>query len=122
MVMNTEGGVGGGTGSWNAERCGSWSAGNAAAGERKVGGKERGLRVERCESADCSCSVHGTLQARTLEGAAFPFCRDLPDPGIEPTPPRSPALAGRLFTTRATREAAERCSQAPSKGPGSRLQ
>ena len=28
-------------------------------------------------------SVHGILQARTLEGAAIPFSRDLPDPGIE---------------------------------------
>ena len=28
-------------------------------------------------------SVHGILQARTLEGAAVPFSRDLPDPGIE---------------------------------------
>ena len=24
---------------------------------------------------------------------------DLPDPGIKPAPPASPALAGRLFTT-----------------------
>ena len=28
-------------------------------------------------------SVHGILQARTLEWAAVPFSRDLPDPGIE---------------------------------------
>ena len=30
---------------------------------------------------------------------------DLSDPGIEPTPFMSPALAGRFFTTRATWEA-----------------
>ena len=32
---------------------------------------------------------HGILQARILEWVAFPFSRDLPNPGIEP---RSPAL------------------------------
>ena len=34
-------------------------------------------------------SVHGILQARTLEWVAISFSRDLPDPGIEPG---SPAL------------------------------
>ena len=34
-------------------------------------------------------TVHGVLQARTLEWVAFPFSRDLPNPGTEP---RSPAL------------------------------
>ena len=29
----------------------------------------------------------------------FPAPGDLPDPGIEPTPLASPALAGRFFTT-----------------------
>ena len=28
-------------------------------------------------------SVHGTLQARILEWVAFPFSRDLPNPGTE---------------------------------------
>ena len=32
-------------------------------------------------------------------GLPFPFPGDLPDPGIEPTPPVSPALAGGFFTT-----------------------
>ena len=32
---------------------------------------------------------HGILRARMLEWVAFPFSRDLPNPGIEP---RSPAL------------------------------
>ena len=34
-------------------------------------------------------TVHGFLQARTLEWIAVPFSRGLPNPGIEP---RSPAL------------------------------
>ena len=34
-------------------------------------------------------TVHGILQARIPEWVAFPFSRDLPNPGIEP---RSPAL------------------------------
>ena len=34
-------------------------------------------------------SVHGILQARTLEWVAISFSGDLPDPGIEPG---SPAL------------------------------
>ena len=35
----------------------------------------------------------------------FPPAGDLPDPGIEPVPLMSPALAGRLFTPRANSEA-----------------
>ena len=34
-------------------------------------------------------TVHGLLQARILEWVAFPFSRDLPNPGIKP---RSPAF------------------------------
>ena len=40
-----------------------------------------------CDPMDYT--VHGILQARTLEWVAFPFHRDLPNAGIEP---RSPAL------------------------------
>ena len=32
-------------------------------------------------------SVHGILQARTLEWVAYPFSSELPDPGIEPGTP-----------------------------------
>jgi len=32
-------------------------------------------------------------------GLPFPPPGDLPDPGIKPTPPASPALADRFFTT-----------------------
>ena len=55
-----------------------------------------------CDPVDGSppgSSVPGILQARILEWVAVPFPGDLPDPGIEPTSPMSPALAGRFFTT-----------------------
>ena len=48
---------------------------------------------------DCSLpgpSVHEIFLARILEWAAISSPGDLPDPGIEP---RSPALAGRFFST-----------------------
>ena len=35
-------------------------------------------------------------------GLQFPTPGDLPDPGIKPTSPESPALAGRFFTTAST--------------------
>ena len=44
---------------------------------------------------DCSLpgsSVHGILQGRTLEWVAIPSPGDLPDPGIKPMSPASPAL------------------------------
>ena len=41
-------------------------------------------------------SVHGISQARILEWLPFPSPGDLPNPGI---PPKSPALAGRFFTS-----------------------
>ena len=44
-------------------------------------------------------SVHGVLQARTLERVAMPA------PGMECASPTSPALAGRFFTTKAIWEA-----------------
>ena len=34
----------------------------------------------------------------------FPSPEDLPDPGIEPMSPASPALAGRFFTTKPPRK------------------
>ena len=40
-----------------------------------------------CDPRDYT--VHGILQARIIEWVAFPFSRDLPNPGIEA---RSPAL------------------------------
>ena len=49
--------------------------------------------------------VHGTLQARILEGVAMPSSRDLPHPQIKPASLMSPALAGGFFPTSATWEA-----------------
>ena len=45
--------------------------------------------------------VHGILQARTLEWVAISPPEDVPDPGIKPMSPASPALAGGFFTTAA---------------------
>ena len=39
------------------------------------------------------------FQARILSGLPFPTPGDLPDAGIKPTSPESPALVGRFFTT-----------------------
>ena len=61
-----------------------------------------------CDPMDCSLPdscVHGILQARILEPVAISFSGDLPDLGMEPESPASPALAGRFFTTSATWEA-----------------
>ena len=44
-------------------------------------------------------SVHGIFQARILEWVAIPTPGDLPDPGIKPTSPETPAFAGTFFTT-----------------------
>ena len=64
------------------------------------------LVAESCptlyDPKDCSppgSSVHGILQARTLEWVAVFFSGDLPAPGIEPMPPVLPSLAGGFFTT-----------------------
>ena len=54
---------------------------------------------DSCNRVDCSpsgCSVRGISQARTLEWVAIPSPGDLLNPGLEP---KSPALAGRFFTT-----------------------
>ena len=50
--------------------------------------------VTLCDPMNCSlpsCSVHGILQASTLEWVATPFCKDLPDPGIKHWSPVSQA-------------------------------
>ena len=50
-------------------------------------------------------SVHEIFQARILEQVATSFCRDLPDPGIEPMYLASPVLTGGFFTIWVTGEA-----------------
>ena len=46
-----------------------------------------------------SNSIHGISQQEYWSGFPFPPLGDLPDPGIKPASPASPALAGRFFTT-----------------------
>ena len=48
-----------------------------------------------------SCSIHGILQARTLEWGPFPSPGDLPDPGIEP---RSPELQADSLSSESLKE------------------
>ena len=57
-----------------------------------------------CDPMDCSppvSSVHGILQARILEWVAIPFSREAPRPKGQTW---GALIAGRFFTTRATRE------------------
>ena len=44
-------------------------------------------------------TVHGTSQARYWSGLPFPSPGGLPDPGIKPTSPLSPAVVRGFFTT-----------------------
>ena len=46
----------------------------------------------------------GFSRQENWSGLSCPPPGDLPDPGIEPSSPESPALAGRFFTARATWE------------------
>ena len=58
---------------------------------------------DSCDPKDCSplgCSVHGILQANILERVAIPFSRGSSQPKNQPA-----YIAGRFFTTWATREA-----------------
>ena len=62
------------------------------------------MKVKVAQSCLTLCNpmdftVHGILQARILESVAFPFSRDLPNPGIKPISLTSPALAGGFFTS-----------------------
>ena len=60
-----------------------------------------------CNPMDCSppgSSAHGILQARILEWVAILPPGELPNPGIRTWSLKSPALAGRFFTTSATWE------------------
>ena len=61
-----------------------------------------------CDPMDCippGSSVHGILQARTLEWVAVPFSRGPSWPRNRSTSLMSPGLAGRFFTTSITWEA-----------------
>ena len=61
-----------------------------------------------CDPMDCSLRgsfVHGIFQQEYWSGLLCAPPEDVPDPGIEPTPLTSPALAGGFFTTSTTWEA-----------------
>ena len=65
------------------------------------------LCLSLCDPVDWGppgSSVHGLLQARILECLTFPSPGNLPGPGIKHESLRSPAFAGRFFTTSATWE------------------
>ena len=61
-----------------------------------------------CNPTDCGrpgSSVHGISRARILEWVAISTFRESSSPGIEPTSPASPALAGTFFHHSATTDA-----------------
>ena len=58
-------------------------------------------------------SVHGIFYG-TLEWVAISSSGDLPNPGIQPMPPMSPALAGRLVITEPPRKHIPHVIQPPS--------
>ena len=65
-------------------------------------------RLTLCDPMDCSPpgpSVHGFSRQEYWSGLPYSYPWDLPDPGIEPSSPKSAALAGGFFTTSATWEA-----------------
>jgi len=62
-------------------------------------------RVDSCDPVDHTppgSSVHGILQARYWSGLVHPPPGDHSDQGIKPASLKSPALAGRIFTTSLT--------------------
>ena len=65
--------------------------------ERRQHGIQLCSCVRLCDPMDCSplgSSVHGIFRQEHWSGLPFPAPGDLPDPGIEPEAPASPALAG----------------------------
>ena len=64
------------------------------------------LCLTLCDSIEYTLpgSICEIFQARILDGLSFSLPRDLPNPGIKPTPLPSPALAGKFFTTSTTWE------------------
>ena len=72
------------------------------------------LCLTHCDPKDCSppgSSVHGILQARTLEWLPFHSPVDPPDPGIEPA---SSALAGGFCYNWATLDCQYKCIKGPN--------
>ena len=64
--------------------------------------KRKKLCLTFCDPMDCSppgSSVHEFPRQEYWSGLPFPSAGDLPDSGIKPAFPASPALSGRFFTT-----------------------
>ena len=58
--------------------------------------------IQLCDPMDYTCQAPqsmGFSRQENWAGLPFPSPVDLPDPGIEPTSPVSPALTGGFFTT-----------------------
>ena len=65
-----------------------------------------------CDPMDCSnqsSSIYGISQARILEWVAISSTRDLPNPGIKPTPTESPALASEFYTNESPGKPNKKC-------------
>ena len=60
------------------------------------------VKVAHLSRTLCNCTVHGILQARILDWAAFPFSRGFSQPRNQS---RVSCIAGRFFTNWALREA-----------------
>ena len=81
-----------------------------------MGAKLLQLCLTLCDPIDCSppdSSVHGFSRQEYWSGLPCPPPEDLNDPGIEPPPPASPALAGRFFTTSTNLEASSYSLRSP---------
>ena len=66
------------------------------------------LRPTLCDPMDCSplgSSVHEIFWQEYWSGLSFPPPGDLPGPAFKPASLKTPALARKFFTTRATWEA-----------------
>ena len=64
-------------------------------------------RIRLCDPMDCSLpgsTVHEIFQARILEWVAISFSRVLPNPGIEPKSPASPAFQADSLPTEPMRK------------------
>ena len=63
------------------------------------------VKVKATQSCPSLCdpmayAVHGILQARILAWVAFPFSRDLPDPGLNPGLPHCRRVLYQLISFR----------------------
>ena len=80
------------------------SASFATEGERKLHSHVQLFVIPLIAACQTPLSMEFSMK-KYWSGLSSLFLEDLPNPGIEPTSPASPALAGRFFTTSATWEA-----------------